>query len=189
MKKLMIVTAVALAASFANAAAVNWSGSNVTRTGVDSAPTAWTVVLMDNALTSQADLATAFASKDADTIKNAISAGTVLSTAGINVGTATGRWNVSGGSLPSAYVQGNTVQFYTLILDQAVPDKGDANYFISQTVGGTVSDSTNLGMTFGSQAGKSWTSYTVGASPVPEPTTGMLVLLGVAGLALRRRRA
>ena len=35
------------------------------------------------------------------------------------------------------------------------------------------------------------TTWTAAATPpiVPEPTTGMLVLLGVAGLALRRRRA
>ncbi len=35
------------------------------------------------------------------------------------------------------------------------------------------------------QSGKVW----YGAEAIPEPTTGLLVLLGVAGLALRRRRA
>ena len=35
------------------------------------------------------------------------------------------------------------------------------------------------------QTGKVW----YGAEAIPEPTTGLLVLLGVAGLALRRRRA
>ncbi|MBR3085127.1 MAG: PEP-CTERM sorting domain-containing protein, partial [Kiritimatiellae bacterium] len=30
---------------------------------------------------------------------------------------------------------------------------------------------------------------TKAASPVPEPTSGLLMLLGVAGLALRRKRA
>ena len=32
-----------------------------------------------------------------------------------------------------------------------------------------------------------WTP--VGGSPVPEPTSGLLMILGMAGLALRRRRA
>ena len=31
--------------------------------------------------------------------------------------------------------------------------------------------------------------FTAGSSPVPEPTSGLLMLLGIAGLALRRRRA
>ena len=43
------------------------------------------------------------------------------------------------------------------------------------------------GLTFSGMGGQqaSWTAV----SAVPEPTTGLLLLLGVAGLALRRRRA
>ena len=33
------------------------------------------------------------------------------------------------------------------------------------------------------------TGFTVDATPAPEPTSGLLLLLGVAGLALRRKRA
>ena len=32
-------------------------------------------------------------------------------------------------------------------------------------------------------------SWTITSSSVPEPTSGLLLLLGVAGLALRRKRA
>ena len=31
--------------------------------------------------------------------------------------------------------------------------------------------------------------YNLGSAPIPEPTSGLLILLGMAGLALRRRRA
>lgn len=34
-----------------------------------------------------------------------------------------------------------------------------------------------------------WQTMGGGASPIPEPTSGLLMLLGMAGLALRRRRA
>jgi len=37
-------------------------------------------------------------------------------------------------------------------------------------------------------SGTGWHQYAAGA-PVPEPTSGLLMLLGVAGLALRRKRA
>ena len=37
--------------------------------------------------------------------------------------------------------------------------------------------------------GGTWTPVGAGPTPVPEPTTGLLVLAGLAGLALRRRRA
>jgi hypothetical protein len=43
----------------------------------------------------------------------------------------------------------------------------------------------SLSMTFGTQTSNTWNEM----AAVPEPTSGLLLLLGVAGLALRRKRA
>ena len=51
----------------------------------------------------------------------------------------------------------------------------------------TASSKAFVSTTGGSYAGAGW--YQNASSPVPEPTSGLLMLLGMAGLALRRRRA
>ncbi len=81
----------------------------------------------------------------------------------------------------------NTYTFYFVITE------GDAQ-FISTTASGTAQATATEPVSFGGFAAtsKTWsdTPGTVGAwSPTPEPTSGLLLLLGMAGLALRRKRA
>ena len=184
----MITAAAVCAAAFAQAASANWTGAGVALTEDKASPTTWSVILMDSAITSQATLQSLFAGTDKDKLSNAISDATVLTASGAAVGTTAGRWNATGKALPASYKQNDEVTFYTLILDQGGLQK-EGNYFLSQTMSGTVSDSTTLNMGFSSQASRSWTKYSVSSEPIPEPTSGLLLLLGVAGLALRRRRA
>ena len=184
----MIAAAIVCAAAFAQAASANWSGTAVATSGANGGPTTWSVILMDSAITSQSTLQSLFAGTDKDKLAKAISDATVLTAAGLAQGTTAGRWAATGAALPSAYKQNDAVSFYTLILDQGGLQK-EGNYFLSQSMNGTVSDSTTLNMGFASQASKSWTKYSVSAEPIPEPTSGLLLLIGVAGLALRRRRA
>ncbi len=67
--------------------------------------------------------------------------------------------------------------------------EGDDNLYIC----GNGTGRTNLsytGISFGNDNSKSlsnWSEYS--PSPIPEPTSGLLMLLGMAGLALKRKRA
>ena len=81
---------------------------------------------------------------------------------------------------------------YTVILDGA---PGSAkNFIVSQQLsnaanpgyippGSTEPGLGNVQMSFGSQASNGWTAM------APEPTSGLLMLVGLGALALRRRKA
>ena len=74
------------------------------------------------------------------------------------------------------FVVGNDYDFRFLITE------GDKTFTSgTQTVGAQMSDIASI--KFGSQADVKW------SGDVPEPTSGLLLLLGMAGLALRRKHA
>lgn len=95
-----------------------------------------------------------------------------------SAGAATGATGIS-----SAFADGDSVTGFAVILDGSVDSY--TNYIITDEKTATWTSSTGAKVLgFGSQASATWT-----AAAVPEPTSGLLMLLGVAGLALRRRRA
>ena len=81
-----------------------------------------------------------------------------------------------------------TRQYYQVLVD------GD-NIYISDTITVTVKDTGNSAVAFNNNESRTALKqaadgYTTGGwYAVPEPTSGLLMLLGMAGLALRRRRA
>ena len=62
-----------------------------------------------------------------------------------------------------------------------------ANIGKANVTGSGAVNAPNIGNAFGGTAGGAITAWT--AAAVPEPTSGLLLLLGVAGLALKRKRA
>ena len=184
MKKLIIAAAVVCTAVFAHAAAANWKASafgmyNGTGSTEDSALYSGTAYVFDAGVTSQVAL---FA---------LIEGGTAIgsSTAGY-VATATFTEGAFGGlTFANGEQGGGSYTYYFAIVDD------DKAYFSNEKSVTANAMATVKNVGFDTQSSSS--ALPVGTdfqgagkwSAVPEPTSGLLMLLGAAGLALRRRRA
>lgn len=183
MKKIMIAIGAIAIAAYSQAASVRW---NVTGVSADPAGTAYTgykLYLCDASVYTASALAADLAAGNFD----------ALSTSGFVQATAT---TVQQGTSAAAkistlytggdYTAGNSYTFYTLVLNA----EGDAaTYFsISADVTQTAPTAGTMNMAFTNLSSGAQTAWTA-TTAVPEPTSGLLMLLGMAGLALRRRRA
>jgi len=170
MKKLAIIAAVALSVASVKAASVSWSVAGT------SATSGYTVYLLTS-LASNYESVSDLASK-------AVSSGNIVSKgrgAYAADGVASGA-SVTSTSMANAYYvivasgDASSYTYYQADLSSKVYDP--ENQESSPGAFNTVSAATIL---------SSGTSANF--QSVPEPTSGLLMLLGVAGLALRRRRA
>jgi hypothetical protein len=174
MKKLMLTFAAIAAAMVVNAATCNWSGSSVAVLSGDTA-TQYTMYLLDASVTDSATMASYLAKGDTSFIANA----TVSTTTGIAQGT-NARWSKTGFG---NFTAGEEYTFYTVIFNDALANAD--SFMITPEMTADAPSSGSLSMTFGTQTSNTWNEM----AAVPEPTSGLLLLLGVAGLALRRKRA
>ena len=196
MKKLMIALAAVAVGVIANAASVNWEVGGIQTTGDFDSPdgteayaTGYSVYLFNNATLSQSVMA--------GYIADAANGGTDWSTAlaSKSMWSFVGDSEYGGGSKNGLSADNGTFTGYMVILDAGSVDA--ANYaFITDTysaadnsmhvIAFNTFDYENyvnaLDYSTAGQTGSNWTA-------VPEPTSGLLMLLGMAGLALRRRRA
>ena len=181
MKKLMIFAACAMLAAVTHAAAVGWTLATGSATYAGDAYQFF--VIGQNGATSIA------------TITALLDAGTDASSYAFGTGTA----NAAGTGSVTAANSGKTLDAGTytgffVLFDSATPTAGTSKYALiegastlTREIGASTAQiafaSGNVSSTL-SQA-SNWKSY----GAVPEPTSGLLMLLGMAGLALRRRRA
>lgn len=176
MKKLMIAMLAVALSTVANAATVKWQVTNVQGSPNAAVTAGWAVQIFNESVTY--DYAKAVA--------------------GDITAWATGETVASGTSFRAngqqTQTNGTTENYYMVIYDNSsIADAG--NYIVSAiksvTTNAAGSDVTaSFGNMSGTSAGNlflssSWTA----TAAVPEPTSGLLMLLGMAGLALRRRRA
>ena len=186
MKKLIVFGLAAIAAVAANAASFVWSLNNVQKVG-DASSVGAKAYLIDASVVSRDAMIAALTANDTSKIAGAA----ILSeTATIAQGTlGLSRINVTQGT---ASTTKETYSAYTVILD-AAPSSAK-NFIVTQELsdkanpgyippGSTEPGLGNVQMAFGSQASATWTAM------APEPTSGLLMLVGLGALALRRRKA
>jgi len=192
MKKIMIACVAVAMAAVAQAASVNWTITNVYSPSDSTAKvaagsmSAWLFVTANSTdvttgipVTTLSAVQTVLASGDLTGLSS-LAAAHGSNTAAGTVGGATGLTGFSSGSLTA----------FAVVVDSA--DLSTANNYFLVSGGAektaTFTSATGIkSLAFGDQ-----TSYTTTAgawTAVPEPTSGLLMLLGMAGLALRRKHA
>ena len=175
MKRLMIFVAVAILGVVANAATVKWQVTNIQGSPDASVASGWVVEIYS------ATVAYDYAKAAAGEISSVFSGSAVENNSTFR----------ATGTVADGQANGTTESYYMVIYDASTI--ADAkNYIISgikdlQT-NAAGSDAT---LSFGSMKGTTSANMFLNSSwqAVPEPTSGLLMLVGLAGLALRRKRS
>ena len=184
MKKILLGLFAAAIAVGAQAAAFSWSttgtiygpsGDSVATTG------GFTAYLLDASTVSQSALVAAL--RDGGSIADYTALSTFNSASAAKVSSTSFTTSTPSGTALTAY--------FAIVQDDYV--------YISGQKSATASDVGSTSMSFGSQSTTSakvfdtTTSYSsagwYSTASVPEPTSGLLMLIGLAGLALKRKRA
>lgn len=186
MKKLIMTMAFVGVAIVANAAAFQWStytGQAVYQTGTSTkVGTSYTAYLFDANSVSQANLLTALITEGKSITSQSFIGSKAFSSSGTIAKTDLD-WGAPGDSLTAyfAVIDGDNV-FISTTDTKSYPDTGTSQLqfrSISNPSKGAAIEFSNSA----SYTGAGW--YTA----APEPTSGLLLLLGVAGLALKRKHA
>ena len=201
MKKLITAAAIVCVAAFAQASSVKWSSTGLAATNQIKGPNGTTLVyawaeqtgysitkaiLMNTADYTQAQLLTGLREGTYTWGDSKLDETSVNSSSKITA-TTSGELASLGGSTVNVYyailaedASGNQSVLLSTTLSVDVPS--------SEGASGTVAWGTAAG-TFSANVMGDAEYSTAGWYAIPEPTSGLLMLLGMAGLALRRRRA
>jgi len=180
MKKLILFAAAVCVAALTQAATVQWSATNIPWSDAQDNAAKYTAYLIDNGIGGYSDADAAFAAlkKDGSSATGVIHTKSGLTDGGTKLSLA-----VAGATLDNdpGYAANDSITAWTIIVDNT--SAADAsNYMFHEKLNAGVNNSLKLAVAAGTQASNVWV-------PTPEPTSGLLMLIGLGALALRRKRA
>ena len=183
MKKLLITLGAVIVATAVNAAAVGWGGTFSTPDLSDTLPSGTQFAL----LYSTSAFSGAATSVDGFTVGSAAdNGGTIVDTFAID-SAASANWEFS---TTWANTGKDANGYYAILTLNSAGDS--AAYMYLGDISGTTPTSPTTYLIYNegwADDSKSLTTGGYSTAVAPEPTSGLLLILGMAGLALRRRRA
>ena len=179
MNRIMMMAIAAVIAVSANAATYNWEASMDWASPDGNDDLVATAYVFDANAYAYATISAALAGGDTSVLGNALG----------SAGLTGGAFSLSGSGLTDDGGTPPYASMYTVLL----ANEGGQDYFYQfdyanvkvtdAVVAGGAVFSMSSDVITGAVGGAGWTAA------APEPTSGLLMLLGMAGLALRRRRA
>lgn len=177
MKKLIIAFAAVAMAAVASAATVKWTGSNIYEMGsTTTKATGYLVYFVSSADYALASAQTDLAAQKTDFVS---SYGQASATTTSGVGTST---------ITTSAGNSESWTGYLVVFNASTVDAATYAYLTSEVTKATGTNGQAANLMFSSNTGTQTASNWYSVS-VPEPTSGLMLILGVAGLALKRKRA
>ena len=184
MKKTFLAIAAVAMSIAAQAATAKWSANTVNQVGTSDKATGYLCVFIESSAYSQANAAADIAAGNTDFA-------TTYAKTGASKTTNNGAASASGWG---SYGNSESVTGYLVIFNASTIADATQAYVTAEATGTTGASGQAATLAFGSQAtatsnASNWKTVGSGDSGAPEPTSGLLLLVGAGILGLRRKRA